>query len=88
MVTLSILWILLGTAIGALAIAARLRPSRWGPSGWRILLLIGAIAGLIGGWLGTLIYGRFFGTATSVWIAVLCVVLIPWVASRRSAKRG
>jgi uncharacterized membrane protein YeaQ/YmgE (transglycosylase-associated protein family) len=82
MVTLSILWILLGIAIGALAIAARLRPSRWGPSGWRILLLIGAIGAFIGGWLGTLAFGRFFGTATSVWVAVLCVVVIPLAARR------
>jgi hypothetical protein len=85
MLTLSILWILLGTAVGALSIAARLQPSRWGPRGWRILLLIGAVAGLVGGWLGTLLYGRFFGTATSAWIAVLCVVLIPLVVRRRSA---
>jgi uncharacterized membrane protein YeaQ/YmgE (transglycosylase-associated protein family) len=82
---LSILWLVLGLVIGALAIAARPDTSRSGLYDWRILLLIGALAGLAGGWLGTLLLGRFFGTATSAWVAVLAAVLIPWVAGRRSA---
>jgi hypothetical protein len=82
---LSILWLVLGLVIGSLAVAARLGPARSGSYDWRILLLIGALAGLAGGWLGTLLLGRFFGTATSVWVAVLAVTLIPRVAARRSA---
>jgi hypothetical protein len=85
MIFLSILWLVLGLAIGALAVAARPGTTREGPYNWRIVLLIGALAGLAGGWLGTLLLGRFFGTATSAWVAVLAVVLIPWVSGRRSA---
>jgi hypothetical protein len=81
---LSILWVVLGLVIGSLAVAARLGPSRSGLYNRRLLLLIGGLAALIGGWLGTLLFGRFFGTATAAWIAVLAVVVIPWAAGRRS----
>ena len=86
MLSLSILWVVLGLAIGLLAVAAGLGPTRSGPNNWRILLVIGVLAGLAGGWLGTLLFGRFFGTATSAWIAVLAVVVIPWAAGRRSTS--
>jgi hypothetical protein len=88
MFTLSILWVLLGLLVGAFGIAARRGPGRShqaGPYNWRIILLIGTLAGLAGGWLGTLLFGRFFGTATSAWIATLAVVVIPWAARRRGA---
>jgi hypothetical protein len=85
MLFLSILWLVLGLVIGSIAVAARLGPTRSGLYDWRILLLIGSLAGLAGGWLGTLLLGRFFGTATSAWVAVLAAVLVPWVAGRRSA---
>jgi hypothetical protein len=86
MIFLSVLWPVLGLVIGALAVAARPgTTTRSGLYNWRILLLIGALAGLAGGWLGTLLLGRFFGTATSAWVAVLAVILIPWVSGRRSA---
>jgi hypothetical protein len=86
MFLLSILWVVLGLVIGSLAVAARLGATRSGPYNWRLLLLIGALAGLAGGWIGTLLFGRFFGTATSAWIAVLAVALIPWVAARRTSS--
>jgi len=83
---LSILWVVLGLVIGSLAVAARLGPSRSGLYNWRLLLLIGGLAALIGGWFGALLFGRFFGTATAAWIAVLAVVVIPWAAGRRSSS--
>jgi hypothetical protein len=86
MVFLSILWLVLGLVIGALAVAARLGPRHSGPYNWRILCLVGALTSLAGGWLGTLLLGHFFGTATSAWVAVLAVVVIPWGAGR--AGRG
>ena len=86
MFSLSILWMVLGLVIGALAVAARLGPTRSRPFNWRLLLLVGALAALAGGWFGTLLFGRFFGTATSVWIAVLAVVVIPWAAGRRAIR--
>jgi hypothetical protein len=86
MLSLSIFWLVLGLGIGALAIAARPRRARSGPVSGRFLLLIGALAGLTGGWLGTLLFGRFYGTATAAWIAVLAVALLTWVAGRRSTS--
>jgi hypothetical protein len=87
MLSLSILWVLLGLVIGLLAVAARLdRRHSSGPTNWRILLLIGVLAGLAGGWLGTFLFGRFFGSATAAWVAVLAVVVIPWAAGRRGAS--
>lgn len=86
MFSLSILWVLLGLVIGLLAVAARLDLRRSGPTNWRILLLIGILAGLAGGWLGTLLFGRFFGSATSAWVAVLAVVVIPWAVGRCGAS--
>ena len=86
MFSLSILWVVLGLVIGSLAVAARLVPARSRPYNWRLLLLIGGLAGLAGGWIGALLFGRFFGTATSAWIAVLAVVIIPWAAGRRSSS--
>ncbi|PWT77416.1 MAG: hypothetical protein C5B60_02755 [Chloroflexi bacterium] len=84
MLALSLVWVLLGLSIGLLALGGRLRLNVTMRHGWALLLLIGALAGLAGGWLGTLVYGRFFGTATSAWLAVLAVVLIPWIINRRS----
>lgn len=86
MFSLSILWVLLGLVIGLLAVAARRDCKRSGSTNWRILLLIGILAGLAGGWLGTLLFGRFFGSATSAWVAVLAVVVIPWAVGRRGAS--
>jgi hypothetical protein len=84
MLALSLVWLILGVLIGSLALGGRLRLASVQRYGWAILLLIGALAGLAGGWLGTLVYGRFFGTATAAWVAVLAVVLIPWIVNRRS----
>ncbi|MGO8951131.1 MAG: hypothetical protein ACLQUY_26455 [Ktedonobacterales bacterium] len=83
MLALSLLWIVLGGLIGSLALAGQLRLAKPERYGWAILVLLGALAGLAGGWLGTLIYGRFFGTATAAWVAVAAVVLIPWTLNRR-----
>ena len=85
MLALSLLWLVLGGLVGSLALAASVRLARPKHYGWAILVLVGAVAGLVGGWLGTLIYGRFFGTATAAWVAVLAVVLIPWTLNRRSS---
>jgi hypothetical protein len=84
MLALSLIWILLGLLIGSLALGGRLRLDINVRHSWALLLLIGAVAALAGGWLGTLVFGRFFGTAASAWVAVLAVVLIPWIVNRRS----
>jgi predicted lipid-binding transport protein (Tim44 family) len=93
MLALSFIWLLLGVFIGALALGARLRPlpAYLGRYGWAAMLGIGALAGLIGGWLGTILYGRFFGTACAAWIAVLSVTLVffsPWALNRMQRWRA
>jgi hypothetical protein len=79
---LSLTWVVLGTLVGALGLGARLGPAAWGPRGRLVLLAVGAVAALAGGWLGALLLGRFFGTMAALWIAVAAVVLLPLIASR------
>jgi hypothetical protein len=85
---LSLVWFLVGAVVGALANGAHLRPEAWGRRGWLWMLGIGAAAGLAGGWLGALIYGRYFGLAMALWVAVLVVAgprALAWGRARRAA---
>ena len=77
MLNLSLLWVVLGLLIGALANAAKLRPAALGRGGWLVMLGLGALAALLGGWLGAWVLGALFATATALWIAVLGVALLP-----------
>jgi len=77
MLILSLVWVVLGLLIGALANAAKLRPAAWGRGGWFAMIGLGALAALLGGWLGTWVLGALFATATALWIAVLGVALLP-----------
>lgn len=77
MLILSLLWVVLGLIIGALANAARLRPAIWQPHGWLVMLGLGAFSALIGGWLGAWLLSALFATATAVWVAVIGVALFP-----------
>jgi hypothetical protein len=77
MLILSLFWFLIGLLIGALANAAKLRPVSWVRGGRLTLLGLGALVTLLGGWLGTWLLGSLFATATAIWIAVLCVALLP-----------
>jgi hypothetical protein len=85
MLLLSLFWLLLGLLIGALSLAARLRPAGWGRWGWLMLLGVGALAALLGGWLGTLLYSRLFGTPTALWFAIFIIVLV-WLVERRRQR--
>lgn len=80
MLFLSLLWLLMGLLIGLMANAARLRPALWR---WWWIPGIGGIMALCGGWLGVLLLGRYFATAMALWIAVISVVLFPFLARRR-----
>jgi len=77
MLILSLLWVLLGLLIGALANAAKLRPTAWVRGGRLGMLGLGALVALLGGWLGTWVLGTLFATATALWVAVLGVALLP-----------
>jgi len=87
MFILSLIWLALGVVMGALALAARLRPAVWGRLGWVLLLGVGALAALLGGWLGALLLGRLFGTPAALWVAILAVFL-PWLVERVRARRA
>jgi uncharacterized membrane protein YeaQ/YmgE (transglycosylase-associated protein family) len=82
---LSSVWFVLGILIGALANAARLRPASWGRHGWLLMLGVGALAALLGGWLGVLLLERNVATALALWVAVLGVTL-PWLVTREWFK--
>ncbi len=77
MLILSLLWVLLGLLIGALANAAKLRPTAWVRGGRLGMLGLGALVALLGGWLGAWVLGTLFATATALWVAVLGVALLP-----------
>ena len=77
MLILSLFWLLIGLPIGALALAAKLRPAAWVRGGRLGMLGLGALVALLGGWLGTWVFGMLFATATAIWIAVLGVALLP-----------
>jgi|SRR6266516_7353533 len=92
MLILSLFWLLIGLLIGALANAAKLRPAAWVHGGRLGMPGLGALVALFGGWLGTLLLGTLFATATAIWIAVLGVALLPrlitwcnaWLQARSS----
>jgi hypothetical protein len=90
MLILSLFWLVLGLIIGALAIGARVLPAALGLNEerrkWLVMPGIGAGAALLGGWLGTLIWGRLFGTPTALWVAVLVVAPGPWLFTKLRAR--
>ena len=81
MFILSLVWLALGLIVGGLALAARLRPASWGRWGWLMVLGLGALAALVGGWMGALLLSRLFGTPTALWVAILAVFLA-WLVER------
>ena len=81
MLLLTVIWLLLGSIVGVLALAARLRPASWGRFGWLLLPGMGALAAIFGGWMGTLLLGRLFGTPTALCGAIL-TALLAWLVGR------
>jgi uncharacterized membrane protein YeaQ/YmgE (transglycosylase-associated protein family) len=79
MLQLSLVWLLIGALIGLLADAAQQQPRL----GWLLMMSIGAIAALCGGWLGIWFLGKFFATAMALWIAIAGVVVLPRGIRRR-----
>lgn len=79
MFILSLLWVLIGLVIGALANGARLRPASWGRRGWLFLPGAGALLALLGGWLGILLLGVLFATATAIMVTAAGVTVCAMV---------
>lgn len=89
MLVLSLLWLLGGALLGALTYAAALMPAAWRGRGWRTpvtLVMIGAIAGLGGGWAGTLVFGRIYGSPAAAGFAIASGVLFPQIFTRALAR--
>jgi len=82
MLLLSICWLLIGLFVGGLANVAGLRAVVWVYDGRVSMLALGGLAALLGGCLGTWVFGSLFGTAMAVWIAVLGVVVVPRLIRR------
>jgi len=81
-------WIVLGLIAGAIAKAVL--PGRQG-GGWIITLVVGVVGALLGGWIGSLIFGGglgdFFDLRT--WLlailgAVIVLLIYGAIAGRRS----
>ena len=87
LILLCLLWLLSGTVIGLLATVAGIgvdvdvgvgvdtihRSLQRG--GW--MGILGALTAFGGGWLGVWLVGRPFATAMALWIAIVCVLLVP-----------
>jgi uncharacterized membrane protein len=80
-------WALLGLLVGALALAARLKPASWGGRGWLWLLALGLGSSLLGGLLGFWLLGRLFSSAAALWIAVL-ILCLPRLADALRVRRA
>jgi hypothetical protein len=90
---LSCVWLAGGALVGALGHLAALAPRVWWRSrraSWWGLLAVGALAALGSGWLGTLVFGRFFASSAAACGAVLAVALVPygvrWLGRRTGAS--
>ena len=82
MLALSLFLLLIGIIIGAIANSARLQPETWKcwRRGWLLLPAIGAVAALVGGWIGVLLIGEYLATGCALGVGVVAVVVIPGLA--------
>ena len=88
MLLLSIIWVVIGLLLGALACGARLRPASWGKRGWLAMLGIGMMSALFGGWVGAWLFGSQYATVTALWVGVVGVGLLPWLVMRRKLQNA
>lgn len=91
MLALSLFWILLGVALGALVNGAQWGLRARGFAGWLATLStlgIGAAGALLVGWLGAIVFGRPFGTPAALWGGILAAVLLPWLLALGRDKRS
>ncbi len=82
MLALTLFWILLGAALGALVNGARWGLRARGFGGWPATvgtLGVGAAGALLVGLLGVLLLGRPFGTSAALWGGILAAALLPWL---------
>ena len=77
MLLLSLIWGVMGLVVGALGCGARLRFVLWGKRGWLVMLSIGVVYALVGGWLGAWLFGLQFATVAALWVGVVGVCVVP-----------
>lgn len=82
MLILSLIWLGLGIVIGLAALAAQLAPARWGDWRWLALPALGAVAALLGGWLGALLFDRVQASLSAVWVCIPVVTLVALFARK------
>ena len=88
MLLLSLIWVVIGLLVGALACGAKLRPVFWGKRGWLVMLCIGMVSALLGGWLGVWLFGPQFATVAALWVGVVGVCVVPPVFHGKNKERG
>ena len=91
MPALSLFWILLGVALGALVNGARWGLRARGFAGRRATLGtlgIAAAGAVFVGWLGVFVFGRPFGTPAALWGGVLAAMLLPWLLALSRDQRS
>jgi hypothetical protein len=77
---LSVIWVAGGLLVGALARWAGWAGGMLGAQGGRgrtAALIVGACGALAGGWAGTLLLGRFYGSPSAAWVVVVVVTMLP-----------
>ena len=83
LILLCLLWLLSGAVIGLLATVAGMGVGAGADTINRSLQrgewmgILGALTAFGGGWLGIWLVGRPFATAMALWIAIVCVLLVP-----------
>jgi hypothetical protein len=85
MLFLSLFWMAVGVALGALANGARWGLQARDTPRWRATLgtlAIGMVGALLVGWVGVLVLGRPFGTPAALWGGILAALMVPWLLAR------
>jgi uncharacterized membrane protein YeaQ/YmgE (transglycosylase-associated protein family) len=88
MLLLSLIWLVIGLLLGALACGAKLRPMSWGNRGWLAMLGIGMASALLGGWLGVWLFGPQYATVSALWVGVVGVSLLPGLFTSRKMQNA
>jgi len=83
MLQFSLVWLLIGGLAGLLAYAAQIRLVIWTRLDWLMMMSIGAILALCGGWLGVLLLGKFFATAMAIWITIASLIVLSLSVCKR-----
>ena len=83
MLLLALLWLGLGAFVGVLAVAARLTPPRWERLRWQVTPALGAVAALVGGWLGALLLDHIFASFAALCVSVAVIALSARIVRQR-----